>query len=187
MLELLTADYTFADERLARRYGILGVAGPSFRRVSLPDERRGLLGHASILTQTSHAARTSPVNHGKWVMEVFLGSPPPPPPAAVPDLEETEAAEEGRLLSVRERMEQHRADPACQSCHRVIDPIGLALENYDATGAWRIRDNGVPIAASGELYDGTVLNGVADLRDALLGRQEAFLRTFTENLMAYVT
>ncbi len=185
VLELLTADYTFADERLARHYGILGVAGPSFRRVSLPDERRGLLGHASILTQTSHAARTSPVNRGKWVMEVFLGSPPPPPPAAVPDLEETEAAEEGRLLSVRERMEQHRADPACQSCHRVIDPIGLALENYDATGAWRIRDNGVLIAASGELYDGTVLNGVADLRDALLGRQEAFLRTFTENLMAY--
>ena len=185
VLELLTADYTFADEQLARHYGIRGVAGPAFRRVSLPDERRGLLGHASILTQTSHAARTSPVNRGKWVMEVFLGSPPPPPPANVPDLEEIESAEEGRLLSVRERMEQHRADPACQSCHRVIDPIGLALENFDATGAWRIRDNGVPIRASGELYDGTVLNGAADLRRALLARRESFLRTFTENLMAY--
>ena len=185
VLELLIADYTFVDERLARHYGIRGVAGPAFRRVSLPEARRGLLGHASILTQTSHAARTSPVNRGKWVMEVLLGSPPPPPPPNVPDLEETEVAEEGRLLSVRERMERHRADPACQSCHRVIDPIGLALENFDATGAWRIRDNGVPIAASGELYDGTVLNGVADLRRALLGRREVFLRTFTENLMAY--
>ncbi len=185
VLELLTADYTFVNERLARHYGISGVAGPAFQRVDLPEQRRGLLGHASILTQTSHAARTSPVNRGKWVMEVFLGSPPPPPPPDVPELEATEGVEEGRLLSVRERMELHRADPACQSCHRVIDPIGLALEHFDATGAWRIRDNGVPIAASGELYDGTALNGAADLRRALLNRPQVFVGTFTENLMAY--
>jgi hypothetical protein len=185
-LELLTADYTFLDERLARHYGIPGVMGEDFRRVSYPDPmRRGLLGHGSILTLTSHAHRTSPVLRGKWIMEVFLGSPPPPPPPDVPELEEAGEAEEGRLLSVREQMERHRSSPACMSCHVMIDPIGLALENFDATGAFRIKDNGVPVDTSGELYDGTPLESPEDLRRALLNHSTSLLRTFTENLMAY--
>lgn len=186
VLDLLTADYTFLDERLAKHYGISGVYGEEFRRVSYPDrERRGLLGHGSILTLTSQANRTSPVLRGKWVMEVFLGSPPPPPPPNVPLLEATGEAEGGRLLSVREQMEKHRANPACQSCHTMIDPLGLALESFDATGAFRIKDNGVPIDASGELYDGTPLTGPDDLRMALVRHSTSFIRTFTENLMAY--
>jgi hypothetical protein len=186
VLELLTADFTFVNERLARHYGIPNVTGPRFQRVRLADEnRRGLLGQGSILTMTSVADRTSPVLRGKWIMEVLLGSPPPPPPPDVPDLDETHAAKDGRLLSVRERMELHRKSPACNSCHRVIDPLGLALENFDVTGAWRIKDNGVPVDASGTLYDGSTLNGPVDLRQALLRRRETFLRTFTENLMAY--
>ena len=186
VLELLTADYTFVNGRLAAHYGIPNVSGPRFQRVSLPDERRrGLLGQGSILTMTSVADRTSPVLRGKWVLETLFGAPPPPPPPNVPDLDETSATHGGRLLSVRERMAEHRANPACRSCHRVIDPLGLALENFDVTGAWRIKDNGVPVDASGELYDGTPLNGVADLRQALLARRETVLRTFTENLMAY--
>jgi hypothetical protein len=118
-------------------------------------------------------------------MEVLLGNPPPPPPPDVPELEESGEAEEGRLLSVREQMERHRANPACQSCHVMIDPIGLALENFDATGGWRIKDNGVPVDTSGELYDGTPLESPEDLREALLAHRTSFLRTFTENLMAY--
>ncbi len=183
--ELFTADYTFANERLARHYGIPGVAGSRFQRVDyLNPERRGLLGHGSILTLTSHAGRTSPVLRGKWVMEVLLGTPPPPPPPDVPELEE-EAVEEGRFLTVRERMEAHRANPACSSCHRVIDPIGLALENFDVTGAWRIKDQGVPVDAAGALYDGTPVASPSDLRSALLRRPEPLVRTFTENLLAY--
>ena len=186
VIELLTADYTFVDERLARHYGILGVIGPTFRKVDYPDDRRrGILGHGSILTMTSHANRTSPVLRGKWVMEVLLGSPPPPPPPDVPAFEETVDAEEGRFLTVRERMEEHRSNPACMSCHRVIDPIGLALENFDVTGAWRMRDEGNLVNPVGELYDGTTLTGPADLRKALLSRPEVFFRVFTENLMAY--
>jgi hypothetical protein len=186
VLELLTADYSFLDERLARHYGIPGVTGDDFRRVPYPDDhRRGLLGQGSILTLTSHAHRTSPVLRGKWVMEVLLGTPPPPPPPDVPELEESGEADAGRLLSVREQMERHRANPACQSCHRMIDPIGLALENFDATGGWRIKDNGVPVDTSGELYDGTPLQSPVDLREALLRRSTSLLRTFTENLMAY--
>ena len=186
LFELLTADYTFVNERLARHYGIAGVAGTRFRKVAYPDEsRRGVLGHGSILTSTSHANRTSPVLRGKWVMEVLLGTPPPPPPPDVPDLEATEEAEEGRFLTVRERLEMHRASPACRSCHRVIDPLGLALENFDVTGAHRINDSGRAIDPSGELYDGTPLSSPADLRTALLSRRESLARTFTENLMAY--
>jgi hypothetical protein len=186
VLELLTADYTFVDERLSRHYGIGNVTGPRFQRVSLPDEnRRGLLGHGSILAMTSVADRTSPVLRGKWVLEVLFGAPPPPPPPDVPDLEDTKAARGSRLLSVRERLEEHRANPACRSCHRVIDPLGLALENFDVTGAWRIKDNGVPVDASGQLYDGSPLDGPVALRQALLKRKEVILRTFTENLMAY--
>jgi hypothetical protein len=186
LLELFTADYTFVNERLAKHYGVPNVAGTAFRRVPSPDDqRRGLLGQSSILTLTSHALRTSPVLRGKWVMEVLLGSPPPPPPPNVSDLEENSVAEDGRLLTVRERMEQHRASPACSSCHRMMDPLGLALENFDVTGAWRIKDNGNPIDASGELYDGTAVSSPADLREALLKRPTPLIRTFTENLMAY--
>ncbi len=184
--ELLTADYTFVNERLARHYGIPGVTGPEFRRVRYPDEnRRGILGHGSVLTMTSHADRTSPVLRGKWVLEVLLGTPPPPPPPDVPAFEETEGADDGRFLTVRERMEQHRANPVCMSCHQVIDPVGLALENFDVTGAWRIRDEGNPVDPVGELYDGTMLAGPADLRNALLKRPQVLYRIFTENLMAY--
>ena len=185
VMELYTADYTFVNQRLARHYGIADVAGDRFRRVRyLNDERRGLLGHGSILTLTSHAGRTSPVLRGKWVMEVFLGTPPPPPPPDVPELEE-EAVEDGRFLTVRERLEMHRANPTCNSCHRMIDPIGLALENFDVSGAWRIKDQGVPIDAASDFYDGTPISTPSELRAALLKRPEPLVRTFTENLMAY--
>ena len=185
VLDLLTADYTYANERIARHYGIPNVTGPAFRRVALPDARRGLLGHGSILVLTSVADRTSPVMRGKWIMEVLLGSPPPPPPANVPALEATNATAGGKVLSTRERMEEHRKNPACVSCHRVIDPLGLALDNFDVTGKWRIKDNGVPIDAAGVMYDGTRIDGPAGLRSALLKHQDVFLQTFTENLMTY--
>ena len=186
VLELLTADYTFVNERLARHYGFPDVAGGEFRKVSYPDERRrGILGHGSILTMTSHGNRTSPVLRGKWVMEVLLGSPPPPPPPNIPDLEETGDAADGRFLSVAQQLAAHRANPACSSCHNVIDPIGLALDNFDVTGAWRIKDRGVVIDPSGELYDGTLLDGPADLREALLSRSDVVITHFAESLMAY--
>jgi hypothetical protein len=184
-LELLTADYSFVDERLARHYGISGVLGEQFVRVQLPAERRGILGHGSILASTSHANRTSPVMRGKWVMEVLLGSPPPPPPPDVPDLEENDAAGDARSISVREQMEMHRANPACMSCHQVIDPIGLALENFDVTGQWRIKDRGVSVDPSGYLYDGSQLDGPEGLRQALLRYSDAILTNFTVNLMSY--
>ena len=186
ILELLTADYTFVNERLARHYEIPGITGSGFQRVVYPDDRRrGVLGHGSILAMTSHANRTSPVLRGKWVLEVLLGSPPPPPPPDVPAFEETDEADEARSLTVRERMEEHRANPVCMACHQVIDPIGLALENFDVTGAWRVRDEGTLIDPVGELYDGTTLRSPADLRAALLSRPEVFYRIFTTNLMAY--
>jgi hypothetical protein len=200
VLDLMTADYTFVNERVARHYGIPNVAGEEFRRVTLPqDYRRGLLGKAGILALTSVADRTSPVLRGKWVMGVLLGTPPPPPPPAVPKLEETAAVTDGKTLSVRERMEAHRAAVTCSSCHRMIDPIGLALENFDVTGAWRTRDNtyaisaegfrihtaGLPIDATTQLYDGTKLDGPASLRQAILNHSDAFIQNFTEKLMAY--
>jgi len=186
ILELLTADYTFVNERLARHYGVSGIIGPEFRKMSYPDEtRRGILGHGSVLTMTSHADRTSPVLRGKWVLEVLMGTPPPPPPPDIPAFDEVAEAEEGRFLTVRERMEEHRENPACRSCHVVIDPIGLALENFDVTGAWRIRDGGNMVDPESELYDGTPLASTKDLRNALLSRPEVFYRVFTENLMAY--
>ena len=186
MFDLFTADYTFVNEGLARHYGIPGVTGDEFRRVTYPDNsRRGLLGHGSILTLTSHANRTSPVLRGKWVMEVLLGTPPPPPPPGVPDLEQTEGATDGRMLTTRERMEMHRSDPMCSSCHKFMDPIGLALDNFDVTGRWRIRENGMPLDTQGELYDGTPVTSPEDLRQALLRRPIPLVRTFTENLMAY--
>jgi hypothetical protein len=186
MLELLTADYTFVNERLAKHYGLHGVAGPEFRKVSYPDAtRRGLLGQGSILTLTSHGNRTSPVLRGKWVLEVLLGSPPPPPPPNVPDLEKTAGSSNGRLFSVAEQMAMHRANPACSSCHNVIDPIGLSLDNFDVTGAYRIKDRGVPVNTAGALYDGTKLNGVGELREALVKRGDVLVTHFTEMLMAY--
>jgi hypothetical protein len=186
VLDLFTADYTYLNEELARHYGIAGVTGDDFRRVTYPDDRRsGLLGQASILTLTSHANRTSPVLRGKWVMEVLLGTPPPPPPPNVPDLEKTGDAKEGRLLTTRERMEMHRANPQCRSCHQYMDPIGLALDHFDVTGQWRIRENGAELDTRGELYDGTKVSTPAELRQALLARPIPLVRNFTQNLMAY--
>ena len=186
IIDLLTADYTFINERIARHYGLQGVNGPEFRRVTLTDEnRRGLLGHGSILALTSVADRTSPVLRGKWIMEVLLASPPPAPPPNVPLLDETKAEAGDKLLTTRERMELHRSNPACTSCHRVIDPLGLALENFDVTGRWRIRDNGAPVDPVGDLYDGTTMNGPAGLRAALLKHQDMFVLSFTERLMTY--
>ena len=186
VLELLTADYSFVNERVARHYGIPNVTGPAFRRVTVPEERRGILGHGSILTLTSIADRTSPVMRGKWVMEVLLGSPPPPPPPNVPLLEETKGTTDtGATLSVRQRMEQHRGNPACTSCHKVIDPLGLALEPFDATGKWRVKDGGSAVDPTGVLYDGTAINGPAGLRAALLRHQDAFLLSFTRSFMTY--
>ena len=186
VFDLFTADFTFVNERLANHYGIPGVSGEEFRRVTYPDaRRRGVLGHGSVLTLTSHANRTSPVLRGKWVMEVLFGTPPPPPPPGVPDLEETDAVVEGRMLTTRERMEMHRTDPTCNSCHRFMDPIGLALDNFDVTGRWRIRENGMPLDTQGELYDGTPVTSPEDLREALMQRPIPLVRNFTENLMAY--
>jgi hypothetical protein len=185
VLDLLNADYTYVNERLARHYGIPNVQGTSFRRVTLPDTRRGVLTQGSVLMMTSVADRTSPVQRGKWIMQVMLGSPPPPPPPNVPTLDATAAAQDGKVLSVRERMEQHRSNPACMSCHRVIDPLGLALENFDVTGQYRIKDNGVPVDSTGELYDGTKMQGATGLRDALLKHKGALLTSFTESMMTY--
>ena len=188
LLDLLTADYTYANERVARHYGIANVTGNQFRRVTVPDERRGILGHGSVLTLTSIADRTSPVMRGKWVMEVLLGSPPPPPPPNVPALEETKGTTDtGRTLSVRERMEQHRSNPACTSCHRVIDPLGLALENFDATGKWRVKDGGAAVDAGGQLFDGTSIDGpggTAQRGAAPQGRVPAQLHAQPDDLRA---
>ena len=186
LFDLYSADYTFLNERLARHYGVEGVRGEEFRKVQYPDERRrGLFGHGSILTLTSHAGRTSPVLRGKWVMEVMLGTPPPPPPPNIPDLDETATSVEGRVLTTRERMEVHRSNPSCNSCHRFMDPIGLALETYDVTGQWRLRENGIPVDSQGELYDGTIISSPIELQSALLKRPIPLVRTFAQNLMAY--
>ena len=186
LLELFTADYTFVNERLARHYGIPNVAGPEFRRVTYPgDARRGLFGHGSVLMLTSLANRTSPVLRGKWVMEVIMGTPPPPPPPAIPDLDETATVKDGRRLTTRERMEIHRTNPTCNACHRFMDPLGLALDNFDVVGKWRIRENGMPLDTRGELWDGTQVASPQDLQAALLKRPIPLVRTFTENLMAY--
>ena len=186
VFDLYSADYTFVDERLARHYGIPDVAGDHFRRVEYPDDnRRGLFGHGSILTLTSHAGRTSPVLRGKWVMEVLLGTPPPPPPPGVPDLEETEESEGGRMLTTRERMAMHAANPVCNACHQFMDPIGLALDNFGVSGKWRIRENGMPLDTRGTFYDTTPVSTPGELQQALLKRPEPLIRTFTANLMAY--
>ena len=183
-LDLLAADYTFVNERLARHYGIPGIRGSRFRRVQLDQEARGgLLGHGSILTVTSYGNRTSPVNRGKWVLENILGTPPPPPP---PDVPELETGEGGEVLSMREAMEAHRANPVCASCHQLMDPVGLSLENFDAIGRWRDRsETRLAIDATGELPDGTEYEGPAGLKAALLRHPDRFVTTVTEKLLTY--
>jgi hypothetical protein len=192
VIDLLTADYTFVNERLARHYGIPNVYGEHFRSVTLNgdlDVRRGLLGKGSVLLVTSQPNRTSPVQRGKWILMNILGTIPPDPPAIVPKLDENVKNQNGAAaaaeLSVRQRMERHRSDPQCASCHRMMDPIGFSLENFDATGKWQTRDGEKAIDASGELTDGTKTEGPASLRRALLRYSPQFVRTVTEKLLTY--
>jgi mono/diheme cytochrome c family protein len=187
LLDLLDADYSFMNERLARHYGLPGIKGSHFRRVTLADQnRRGLLGQGSILTITSHPVRTSPVFRGKWILDNLLGTPPPDPPANVPPLPEKTGAYASRMPSMRERMAQHRENAVCASCHAMIDPLGFGLERYDPVGRWRdVDENFTPIDASGMLPDGTRFNGVAELRAALARRPERFVSAFTEKLTTY--
>ena len=184
VVDLLNADYTFVNERLARHYGIPNVYGSEFRRVKVPSEaRRGLLGQGSILTVTSYPNRTSPVERGKWILTNLLGVPPQPPPPNVPPLQESSA--DGKVLSLRERMEQHRANPVCAGCHRLMDPIGFALENFDGVGHWRTNEDGAKIDPSGTLFNGATLDGVAGLRQALAAQPEVFVGVMTEKMLTY--
>ena len=184
VVDLLSANYTFVNERLAKQYGIPNVYGSQFRRVTLTDPVRwGLLGQGSVLTVTSYPNRTSPVLRGKWILENILGTPPPPPPPGVPPLKENEEGAKPR--SVRELMEQHRASPNCASCHAVMDPLGFSLENFDATGEWRKKDFSGPIDPSGQLADGTKVNGPVSLREALMKHPEQFVNTMTEKMLTY--
>jgi mono/diheme cytochrome c family protein len=185
VLELMTADYTFVDERLARHYGIPHVYGSHFRRVELGSKlaaRRGLLGKGGILMATSHADRTAPTLRGKWLLENLLGSPPPPPPANVPGLEQEAGA---APKTIRERLESHRANPACASCHQVMDPLGLAMENFDAVGAWRTLEAGRPVDSRGAFTDGRTIDGAAQLREALLSDPTLFVDTVAQKLLTY--
>jgi cytochrome c5 len=188
VLDLMTADYTFLNERLAKHYGVPGIYGSHFRRVTITDEsRKGLLGKGAILMVTSHPDRTSPVVRGKWVLENLLGAPVPPMANNVPPLSE-DPNRAGRILTMRERMEEHRKNPTCAACHKIMEPIGLSMENFDAVGAWRNRDGGTlgtPIDASGELLDGTKIDGVVTLRQALLRQPDLFVGTVAEKLMIY--
>ena len=182
--DLLTANYTFVNDRLAKHYGIPNVYGSQFRRVTIPgDNRRGLLGQASILTVTSEANRTSPVKRGKWILENILGTPPPAPPPNVPPLKEN--SENAKALPLRALMEQHRQNPTCASCHKILDPLGFSLENFDAIGQWRTKDAGIPIDASGQLVDGTAVDGPVALRKAIMKHPEQFVRTATEKMLTY--
>ena len=184
ILDLLNADYTFVNERLARHYGIPGIYGSHFRRVTLrSEERRGLLGHGSILTVTSYPNRTSPVLRGKYILENILGTPPPAPPADVPALNDNQAGEEPQ--SLRARLELHRKAPTCASCHRVMDPLGFALENFDGVGEWRLKEPGGNIDPTGQLADGSAVDGPLALRKAILKKPEMFARTLAEKLMTY--
>jgi Protein of unknown function (DUF1592)/Protein of unknown function (DUF1588)/Protein of unknown function (DUF1587)/Protein of unknown function (DUF1585)/Protein of unknown function (DUF1595)/Cytochrome C oxidase, cbb3-type, subunit III len=186
VLDLMNADYTFVNERLARQYGIPNIYGSEFRRITLTDDaRKGLLGKGAILMVTSHTDRTSPVVRGKWVLDNLLGAPPPPMPANVPPLDENNQ-KDGRVLTMRERLTAHRASAYCASCHKIMDPIGFAMENFDAVGSWRLKEGGTggtAIDASGQLMDGTKINGLVDLRQALLKTPEIFVGTMTEKLL----
>jgi hypothetical protein len=184
VLELMTANYTFVNERLARHYGIPGIYGSQFRRVPVTEAaRQGLLGQGSFLAATSHAERTSPVLRGKWILENIMGMPVPPPPPNVPPLKERASGEKPRTM--REQMAEHRSNPACANCHKIMDSIGFALENFDAVGAWRSEDADTPIDASGELADGSHVNGVVELRAALLKDPGLFVGTMTEKMLTY--
>jgi hypothetical protein len=186
VVDLLDADYTFINARLARHYGIPGIYGDQFRRITVTnEERRGLLGHASILTITSLANRTSPIARGKWILETLLGTKAPTPPPNVPPLKEEDGPRV--LTSVRQRLEAHRANPVCATCHKILDPIGLSLENYDLIGKWRTTDGPSTIDASVELVDGSKLNGPSTLRKALMSRSDLFVQTAIEKLMTYGT
>jgi hypothetical protein len=181
--ELVTADYSFLNDRLAKHYGVAGVYGSHFRRVTFADGvRGGLLGQAAVLTATSYPNRTSPVLRGRWLLDTVLGSPPPPPPPDVPTLEQ---ASPGRRLNQREQMEAHRKNPACATCHVRMDPLGFSLEQFDALGQWRVATDAGPIDASATLPDGSRFDGVRGLRAFLAGHREDFVRTFTEKLLAY--
>jgi Protein of unknown function (DUF1588)/Protein of unknown function (DUF1585) len=183
VIDLLNADYTFVNERLARHYGIPNIYGSQFRRVKAPsEERRGLLGQASILTVTSYPNRTSPVERGKWILTNLLGVPPSPPPPNVPPLQ---TSDDGKPRSLRERMEQHRKDPVCAGCHKSMDPIGFALENFDAVGHWRAKDEGGKIDPSGTLFNGAPLEGVVGLRRELVKQQDVFVGVMTEKMLTY--
>ena len=185
VVDLLTANYTFVNERLARFYGIPDILGNRFRRVTLTDPNRfGILGQGSILMLTSTATRTSPVQRGKWVMEVLLGTPPPPPPP-LPGAGIFPTGAETKRMSVREVMEEHRKNQPCAGCHALMDPIGLALENFDAIGSWRTNDGNTPVDPSGKMFDGAKVDSPATLRTALLKHSDVFIETFTENLLAY--
>jgi hypothetical protein len=185
VLELLDANYTFINERLAKHYGIPGVYGSRFRRVELADENRwGLLGHGSVLSLTSAATRTSPIIRGKYIISNLLNNPPPLPPAVVPALEDS--APKDRPSTVREQLERHRADPVCASCHNKLDPLGFALENFNAVGQWQeVTRDGLEIDSAGILADGTPIDGPIQLREAILARPEVFTGTVTEKLMIY--
>ena len=186
VIDLINADYTFVDETLAKHYGIPNVRGSRFRRVAIADEaRRGLLGQGSFLLVTSVANRTSPVSRGKWVLENLMGVPPPLPPPNVPAIDESPEA--AKASSLRHKMEIHRGNPTCAACHRIMDPIGFTLENFDLVGRWRTRDGDAPIDATSQLFDGTPLDGPVSLRKALLARSDVFVRTATEKLMTYGT
>jgi hypothetical protein len=181
-LTLLNADYTFMNERLAKHYGVPGIYGDQMRRVTVKDEyRKGILGHASILTLTSNDDRTSPVTRGKYILTNILGTPPPPPPPNVPPLNELS----GRVLTMRERMLEHRANTVCANCHRLMDPIGLSLENFDAVGKWRTTDGGAPIDAHDTLYNGVKVDGPVALRNVIMSHPDQFVRTMTEMLLTY--
>jgi len=186
VLDLLTANYTFLNERLAKHYGVPNIRGAQYRRVEWPagSARSGLLGQGGILTLTSYSTRTSPVLRGKYVLENLLASPPPPPPPNVPSLK-TESAKDGETLTLRQAMLQHRANPACASCHARMDPIGFAMENFDAVGRWRDQDGGKPVEISSTLPDGTEVNGVAGVRDLILKSPERFVGAITEKLLMY--
>jgi hypothetical protein len=183
--DLLDANYTYLNQRLAEHYGIPNIYGSQFRRVTLDTpERGGLLGQGAILTVTSYPNRTSVVQRGKWILETLLGSPPPPPPPDIPELKPQ--AKDGRLLTAREQMDQHRSDATCRSCHVRMDPLGFAMENYDGVGRWRVKDSGGPIDPSGKLPDGTEFQGPAGLRKALLtGHRDEFIGTMTEKMLTY--
>jgi hypothetical protein len=185
VLDLLRANYTFVNERLAKHYGIPNIYGSRFRRITFGEDaqRGGLLRQGSILLVTSYTTRTSPVIRGKWILENVLGVPPPAPPANVPPLDEVKTVR--RNAPVRQRLAEHRKNPTCAGCHRLTDPVGFALENYDAVGRWRTLDGGEPIDASGTLYDGTDFRGVAGLQKAILNHPELFVNTLSQKLLTF--